>query len=134
MKNLDKKVKEYKPAFYEKCILQLIISMSEKNKKFFQTNDTLATVFELTSQSISSMISRLVKHGYLTKFVSEGKRYLEYTGKEFKKIPFVVNYSKLNVIYNKNQCKKYKDECLSLKSENQTLKEKIKELEGQLKK
>ena len=65
MKKLDKKETKYKPTFYEKCVLQLVISMSKKNTKFFQNNETLASTFELTPQSVSSMISRLVKYGYL---------------------------------------------------------------------
>ena len=127
MKKLDKKETKYKPTFYEKCVLQLVISMSKKNTKFFQNNETLASTFELTPQSVSSMISRLVKYGYLSKTICEGKRYLEYTGKEFKSIPFTINYSKSDVIYNKNQYKKYKDEVISLKLENKTLKNKIKD-------
>ena len=70
----------------------------------------------------------------LGKTICEGKRYLEYTGKEFKSIPFTINYSKSDVIYNKNQYKKYKEEMISLKLENETLKNKIKDLESKLKK
>lgn len=134
MKKLDKKEIDYKPTFFEKCLLQMIESMVSDKNNFFQSNEKIATIFELTPQSVSSMISRLVRYGYIVKTIIDKKRYLKYTGKEYAKLPIFMNYSKTVALYSMNKTKKMEEEMISLKLENETLKSRIKDLESKLKK
>ena len=122
---MTEKSKEYVPSFYERCILHSIISLSSDKNRFYQTNDKIAELFDLTENSVRVMISHLVTNGYITKEKKDGYRYLYYTGKKFKPIPIFANISKAQAIVFKNQN-------IALRAENTKLKEEIEELNKKL--
>ena len=116
--------KEYIPTFSEKCILHSIIEMSSKKNQFYQTNEKIAELFNLSVSSVKVMISHLITNGYIKKEKSNGYRYLKYTGKKFDKIPVFANITKAEAIMS---IKKYKDaleEIKKLKKEIEILKKK----------
>jgi len=119
------KSKEYEPSFYERCILHSIISLTSDKNRFYQSNDKIAELFDLTENSVRVMISHLVTNGYVRKEKSNGYRYLYYTGKKFKPIPIFANVTKAQAIVFKNQN-------IALRNENTQLKEEIEELKKKL--
>ena len=96
----------------EKYLLHIIIDYQRRGKLFFYSNNKIADVLELKKSSISNIVSKLIKLGYIEKNkLSDGKRVLSYTHKPFQPLS----------IY---PVQKYID----LKNENQ----KIPELEKQI--
>ena len=118
---MTKKTTEYSPSFYERCILHSIISLTSEKNRFYQSNDKIAELFDLTENSVRVMISHLVTNGYIKKEKSNGYRYLYYTGKEFKQIPIFASVTKAQAIT-------YKNQNIALRAENTKLKEEIEKL------
>ncbi len=124
-KDMAEKSKEYEPSFYERCILHSIISLSSDKNRFYQNNDKIAELFDLTENSVRVMISHLVTSGYITKEKKDGYRYLYYTGKKFKPIPVFASVTKA-------QATLYKNQNMALRAENAKLKEEIEDLKKKL--
>ena len=121
-----KKSAEYSPSFYERCILQSIISLTSNKNKFYQSNEKIAELFELTENSVRVMISHLITNGYIRKEKKDGYRYLYYTGKRFKELPIFANITKAKAFVSMKQNDKLKEENEKLKQEIKELKEKLK--------
>lgn len=112
------------PTFYEKYLLASIINITSKGKKFFQSNKKIAELLDISQNSVSTMISKLIKTGYLVKTNQDGNRYLEYTGKEFKQIPVFINYKSMESAAIERENKKLKQENAKLLLEIEKLKNK----------
>lgn len=132
MKGTNMAEKEYKPTFYERCLLHNIIIMSNKYGQYYQTNDTIADMFNIGVKSVSVMLSHLLKNGFLIRNKEGGKRFLQYTGKNFDKIPLFMNLNKMESVCAINKSKKLTKINSDLVKENEELKKKIASLEKEL--
>lgn len=113
-----------RPSVYEKLILTSILHMNKGGKRFFQTNKKIAEILDISQNSVAVMISRLISMGYIKKIKENGYRYLEYTGKEFKQLPFYMDYKLLDSLALEKRVKELEEQNVKLKIENEKLKNK----------
>lgn len=106
----------------EKYILHYIKNVTEGGKQFFQNDETLAIVLEMTPKSVKRLIYKLIQNGYLTKVdTSGGKRCLQYTGKEFTPLAIYPSYKDINIKLLLAENKKLKKDLIALQSEYDTV-------------
>jgi len=70
----------------ERQILDLIKFRSNERHRFFGSNDYIAECLTIKEKSAKNMVNKLVRLGYLNRVMEGKKRYLHYTGKEYKPI------------------------------------------------
>ncbi len=69
----------------QRLLIDYVKFKTNNNHKFFAKNDKIAQALDLTEASAKVMINTLIRKGYLIKQVDEhGRRYLSYSGKEYK--------------------------------------------------
>ena len=121
----------------EKYILHYIKNVTDGGKPFFQNDDTLAIVLEMTPKSVKRLVYKLIQNGYLNRIdANNGKRCLQYTGKEFVPLAIYPSYKDINIKILLAENKKLKKELDMYKSEydtmivnNQIMENKVKQLQ-----
>lgn len=131
-------MKKEKDKLYinEKYLLHLIIDYNKKSKVFFYSNKKLASIFEISTQSVSNMIAKLIKLEYIQKNkLPNGKRVLTYTKKPFKELTIFpvqkyVDLKEQNKELNDQvkEIKKLKEELEFYKNENKALSKQLEDL------
>lgn len=121
----------------EKYILHYIKSVTDGGKQFYQNDEALSLVLEMTPKSVKRLVYKLIQNGYLTKIdTNNGKRCLQYTGKEFVPLAIYPSYKDINIKILLAENKKLKKDLEMYKSEydtlvvnNQLMENKVKQLQ-----
>lgn len=117
----------------EKYILHYIKNVTDTGKLFYQNDESLSIVLEMTPKSVKRLVYKLIQEGYLCKNDVNGKRYLSLSGKEFVPLAIYPNYKDINTKIYINENKKLKSENAKLLKDNDDLTLKLKEYELKVK-
>lgn len=121
----------------EKYILHYIKNVTDGGKQFYQNDEALSLVLEMTPKSVKRLVYKLIQNGYLTKIdTNNGKRCLQYTGKEFVPLAIYPSYKDINIKILLAENKKLKKDLDMYKTEydtmivnNQLMENKVKQLQ-----
>ncbi len=106
----------------EKYILHYIKNVTDGGKQFYQNDEALSVVLEMTPKSVKRLVYRLIQGGYLTKLdTNSGKRCLQYTGKEFTPLAIYPSYKDINIKILLAENKKLRKDLELYKSEYETM-------------
>ena len=130
------RVEKDKLYINERYLLHLIMDYNKKSKVFFYSNQKIATILDISKQSVSNLISKLIRLGYLQKNkMTHGKRILVYTKKPFKELAIFPSQKygdlmseKRELINRNKELEKVQSELEYYKKENAILTKQLEEL------